>query len=292
MLEIVDFNNPVSNDRAVSHGGDAVSADDSALKSEQVFIDTRRFHGRVQAVALTASQFSGTFGDVKLEQLELTIKHLVFVESSQPADSVKIPWNERTLIAVNPLFSASLRRELPVAKTPTLEEQLSLKEQPKPLPMELIVKQCNFVVLYKFTRASFEATSNNGPPPKKATLAQNADGGLPLWNIEGVMAQSMSRTRDEVTTAVQQSLSDLFPWLKIEDVRLFASVPAVCAALSSEALPRLKPLFIKYKEGVDIDHFVEILFKQLVSKTRQRATGPGVVARRSSARSGLDERVV
>ena len=50
-------------------------------------------------VALTASQFTGTFGDVKLETLDVTIKHLVFVESSQPADSVKIPWNERTLIS-------------------------------------------------------------------------------------------------------------------------------------------------------------------------------------------------
>ena len=49
----MDFNNPVSNDRAVSHGGDAVSSDDSA-KSEKIFIDTRRFANRVQAVTLGA----------------------------------------------------------------------------------------------------------------------------------------------------------------------------------------------------------------------------------------------
>ena len=78
ILEVVDFNNPVSNDRAVSHGGDAVSSDDSA-KSEQIFIDTRRFAPRVMACALTASQFTGTFGDVKLESADVTLKHLVFV---------------------------------------------------------------------------------------------------------------------------------------------------------------------------------------------------------------------
>ena len=78
ILEVVDFNNPVSNDRAVSHGGDAVSSDDIA-KSEQIFIDTRRFAPRVMACALTASQFTGTFGDVKLESADVTLKHLVFV---------------------------------------------------------------------------------------------------------------------------------------------------------------------------------------------------------------------
>ncbi|KAH8097146.1 WD repeat-containing protein [Aureococcus anophagefferens] len=158
ILETVDFNNPVSNDRAVSHGGDAVSSDDSA-KSEKIFIDTRRFANRVQAVApgaervihvrfnvaLTASQFTGTFGDVKLETLDVTIKHLVFVESSQPADSVKIPWNERT----------------------------------------------------------------------SAT-------------------------------------------------RLFGSVPMICAALSSTALPLLKPQFMKARDGLAVRAFVDILFKQLL----------------------------
>ena len=82
ILEVVDFNNPVSNDRAVSHGGDAVSSDDSA-KSEQIFIDTRRFAPRVMACALTASQFTGTFGDVKLESADVTLKHLVFVGAAE-----------------------------------------------------------------------------------------------------------------------------------------------------------------------------------------------------------------
>ena len=183
----MDFNNPVSNDRAVSHGGDTVSADDATTmrtcavlptplppprpnaskirRSEQIFIDTRRFHGRVQACALTASQFTGTFGEVRLESLDVTIKHLVFVESSQPADTVKVPWNERTLIAVNPLFSSSLKLEAPRERPPSAT--LSLKGRPDPLPTELIDKDANFVVLFTVTRASLEATSLSGPPPKK-----------------------------------------------------------------------------------------------------------------------------
>ena len=259
----MDFNNPVSNDRAVSHGGDAVSSDDSA-KSEKIFIDTRRFANRVQAVALTASQFTGTFGDVKLETLDVTIKHLVFVESSQPADSVKIPWNERTLISVNPLFNNGLKRELPKPRTPALDEPTALKDAEKETPTVLIDKGSNFVVLFKLSRASFEASAT-GAAPKKGKAADEGEGGLlPIWNIEGVLGQSLSRTRDEVAHAVQQSMSDLFPWLRVGDVRLFGSVPMICAALSSTALPLLKPQFMKARDGLDVRAFVDILFKQLL----------------------------
>jgi len=46
--------------------------------------------------------------------------------------------------------------------------------------------------------------------------------------------------------------------------RLFGSVPTICAALSSTALPLLKPQFMKARDGLDVRAFVDILFKQLL----------------------------
>ena len=193
----------MSNDRAVSHGGDAVSSDDSA-KSEKIFIDTRRFANRVQAVALTASQFTGTFGDVKLETLDVTIKHLVFVESSQPADSVKIPWNERTLISVNPLFNNGLKREPPKPRTPALDEPTALKDAEKETPTVLIDKGSNFVVLFKLSRASFEASAT-GAAPKKG----DAPRGTRARRDFDIFARFRKRTRREKASRPKRGRDDV-----------------------------------------------------------------------------------
>lgn len=64
-------------------------------------------------------------------------------------------------------------------------------------------------------------------------------------------------------------MCDLFPWLRVEDVRLFSSVPQICAALSSSALPKLKPHFAERRDGLAIDAFVEIIFKQLIRVERR-----------------------
>ncbi|KAH8043645.1 hypothetical protein JL721_13082 [Aureococcus anophagefferens] len=145
----------------------------------------------ILTVALTASQFTGTFGDVKLETLDVTIKHLVFVESSQPADS----------------------RELPKPRTPALDEPTALKDAEKETPTVLIDKGSNFVVLFKLSQ------------PREAPRRRGA---------------------------------------KVGDVRLFGSVPMICAALSSTALPLLKPQFMKARDGLAVRAFVDILFKQLL----------------------------
>ena len=182
-----------------------------------------------------------------------------------------MPWHERTLISVNPLFTNGLRREKAKPRTPSLEETMGLAEPPKAgPPAEIIDRGANLVVLFKLTRASLEAGVPGSAPPRKDGGGSGEAGGtgglLPLWTIEGCLQQSLSRTRSEVAHAVQQSMADLFPWLRTGDTRLFGDVPSICAALSSTALPLLKPQFVRAKDGLDLDAFVEILFRQLASQ--------------------------
>lgn len=297
MLEIVDFDNPVSNDRAVCHSGDNVSVDASG-KSEQIFIDTRRLHHRVHAIALTANVFS-TFFDVKLSNVDIKVKHLQFIESSGPNESSKTAWYTRTLIAVNPLFRASLREEVAGAQAKARRRTTDFNVHGGPLGMlvnttylrtrELafedtnrfgqvravrqrmidehtpIDPKANFVVLFALSRAALLAPT--------AVISDDALGtDVPKkdvsWDIEAILSQALARTRHEVIQKTQQSLGMLFPWLKEEKRRIFDSVPAVCAALSSHALPDLKPRFLsdKNKEGLDVSAFVDILFHQLVAQ--------------------------
>jgi hypothetical protein len=151
-------------------------------------------------VALTASQFTGTFGDVKLETLDVTIKHLVFVESSQPADSVKIPWNERTLISVNPLFNNGLKRELPKPRTPALDEPTALKDAEKETPTVLIDKGSNFVVLFKLSRASFEASATGAAPKKGRRAARET-----RRDATSIYSHGLGNALAERTRAVQNA---------------------------------------------------------------------------------------
>ncbi|MEM6647833.1 MAG: TerD family protein, partial [Bacteroidota bacterium] len=62
VLEIIDFNNPMSNDRSVRHGGDAVDC------KEQLYV------GMKNTAAVTVMLFNKTFA--KLASLEMTIGHL------------------------------------------------------------------------------------------------------------------------------------------------------------------------------------------------------------------------
>ena len=121
------------------------------------------------------------------------------------------------------------------------------------------------MVLFELSRASFSdaaALSSSGAP-RRANKQEGDRGALPLWTLRGCLRQSSSRTRDEVAFAVHQALGSLFPWLRAGDARAFSTVPTVCAALSSKALPRLKPRFALAKTGLPLDAFVELLFKQL-----------------------------
>ena len=253
LLEVVDFNNCVSNDRAISHGGDAVSTDTST-KSEHLFIDTRKFHHRVHTVAFTATVFGRTFGDVKLASLDLNLKHLIFVDTTEALRS-------RSLVSMHPLWTASLKDR----GTHEL----------------LLDAEANFIVLFALSRGLMKFS------------------GEKQWSVEGVMVQSLSTTRNDATRSAQQALTWYFPWLKDDKKRTFSSVSDVCVALSSHALPDLKPKFQKLefilqqqhrqqakkenpkqspsrkKElsrdevpdgGLDIDTFVEILFTQLAGQ--------------------------
>ena len=120
VLEVVDFNNPISNDRAAAHGGDVVSAE-AGRKSETLFIDTRRFSHSVQAVALVASQFAGTFGSSRVDDLEITVRHLSFVDSSQPSEASMTSFKSRGVLRAHDLFAARLARTPPRPRTPGAE---------------------------------------------------------------------------------------------------------------------------------------------------------------------------
>lgn len=119
-MEVVDFNNPISNDRAAAHGGDVVSAE-AGRKSETLFIDTRRFSHSVQAVALVASQFAGTFGSSRVDDLEITVRHLSFVDSSQPSEASMTSFKSRGVLRAHDLFAARLARTPPRPRTPGAE---------------------------------------------------------------------------------------------------------------------------------------------------------------------------
>ena len=71
----------------------------------------------------------------------------------------------------------------------------------------------------------------------------------------------------------------LFPWLAVEDKLAFHSVGDICAQLSSQTLPRLKPRFLKQMDGLDIDQFIHAVFPALAdvepilkSSERERRT--------------------
>lgn len=177
VLEIIDFNNPVSNDRGVSHGGDAVDS------KEQLFVDTRKLKW---TAAVTAMIFNKTFA--KLASLEMTVKH-------------------------------------------------------------------DWKIMSKTGLRDLEPTANF------AVLCAIAGG-----EIECVMSQALARTRGELMHATQQGLGRLYPWLKDEKRCIFESVPEVCAALSSQALPTLKPKFLAEKKGLRAETFVETLFRQLATR--------------------------
>lgn len=102
VLEIVDFNNQVSNDRSVFHGGDDVSA----ATGERAFIDTKKIHHRVRAIALCVSVFSKTFRDVELSKIQVSV---VSLHSAENTDATK--WQARERVKVSQVFSMELPEE-------------------------------------------------------------------------------------------------------------------------------------------------------------------------------------
>ncbi|KAJ1448854.1 hypothetical protein M885DRAFT_125048 [Pelagophyceae sp. CCMP2097] len=272
-LEIVDFENTVSNDRAASHGGDAVH-EAGGGPTEQVFVDTRRFASQVHAVAVCATNFSSTFDNVG--HVEFTVDHLTFVESSQPVDGVGKPWHERTLINVHPLWEATvhasaadrarfyaLRPSVPFGDRASAgsdaddernSKRIMKRRRSRRLRRDphLVDSTANLCVLFKLARDA------------------SANGLVPLWRLDGGLEQSTAGTRGEMIAAAQQSMSDIFPWLRAAKKRLFSGVAQVCAALSSGALPDMKRAFLAEKGGPELARFSQILFRQLVATHARR----------------------
>jgi hypothetical protein len=93
------------------------------------------------------------------------------------------------------------------------------------------------------------------------------------WKTNIVMKELMTRTKNEIMDKLEFSLGDIFPQKLPENQRLLPDVQSVCTSLSSHALPHLKKYFTMDPEGLPIDAFVKVLFKQLL-KTYPRLAEP------------------
>lgn len=85
----------------------------------------------------------------------------------------------------------------------------------------------------------------------------------PRWVAKSFMepvSYTSSKDRDE---SLCNMVIEHVPVLEKYKPKLFSSVPEICAALSSHALPKLKKRFQKDEEGLAIAPFTEVLFKQL-----------------------------
>lgn len=77
--------------------------------------------------------------------------------------------------------------------------------------------------------------------------------------LDAVYTTSKKEKEDHLSALVVSTV----PALDKYRPRLFNSVKEICAALSSHSLPKLKKKFQKNAEGLLINEFVDVLFKQL-----------------------------
>lgn len=90
----------------------------------------------------------------------------------------------------------------------------------------------------------------------------HSDGSV-AWSCKAVfdpVMVSRSREKDEVC---EKAVVNLVPSLHGYRPRLFPSVQAICAELSSTALPNLKRLFMEDSNGLPISNFTKVIFLQL-----------------------------
>ena len=97
------------------------------------------------------------------------------------------------------------------------------------------------------------------------------------WKVNVILKEFMTRTKNEIMDKLEFSLGDIFPQKLPENQRLLRDVQSVCTSLSSHALPHLKKYFNMDPEGLSIDDFVKVLFKQLLK------TMPGLANEKEAA---------
>ena len=88
------------------------------------------------------------------------------------------------------------------------------------------------------------------------------EGGICTWASKSVMEPVFLSTAKEKDEKCHENIVSHVPSLDKFKPRTFPSVRAICNALSSQALPKLKTKFTR-GSGLDINQFIEALFKQL-----------------------------
>jgi hypothetical protein len=87
--------------------------------------------------------------------------------------------------------------------------------------------------------------------------------GSVMWNCKAVFEPVLVSRSKEKDDVCDKAIVNLVPSLHQYRPRLFPSVQAICAELSSTALPNLKRLFMADNSGLPIDNFTEVIFMQL-----------------------------
>jgi hypothetical protein len=87
--------------------------------------------------------------------------------------------------------------------------------------------------------------------------------GSAAWSCKAVFEPVMVSRSKEKDDVCDKAIVNLVPLLYQYRPRLFPSVQAICAQLSSTALPNLKKLFMASSDGLPINSFTEVIFMQL-----------------------------
>jgi hypothetical protein len=88
-------------------------------------------------------------------------------------------------------------------------------------------------------------------------------GGKAAWSCTAVFDPVMVSRSMEKDEVCDRAVVNLVPSLHQYRPRLFPSVQAICAELSSTALPNLKRVFMEDSNGLPINCFTEVIFMQL-----------------------------
>lgn len=87
--------------------------------------------------------------------------------------------------------------------------------------------------------------------------------GSVAWSCKAVFEPVMVSRSKEKDDVCDKAIVNLVPLLHQYRPHLFPSVQAICAELSSTALPNLKRIFMEDSSGLPIDMFTEVIFMQL-----------------------------
>ena len=89
------------------------------------------------------------------------------------------------------------------------------------------------------------------------------ENGEVMWSCKAILEPILVSSSSEKDKVCDTSIINMVPALHQYRPKLFPSVQAICAQLSSTSLPNLKKSFLANAEGLALDKFTDVLFRQL-----------------------------